>query len=65
MTGIKATKRRTPLKAATFNSNAIVSQPSKRLKFMTFREGCFDIHVEYNYLSEALEIFYHHQFYKR
>ena len=35
----------------------IVSQPSKCLKFMTFREGCFVIHVEYKYLSEALEIF--------
>ena len=43
----------------------IVSQPSKCLKFMTFREGCFVIHVEYKYLSEALETFYHHQFYKR
>ena len=31
------------------------------LKFMTFREGCFVIHVEYKYLSE----FYHHQFFKR
>ena len=44
---------------------SIVSQPSKCLKFMTFREGCFVIHVEYKYLSEALETFYHHQFYKR
>ena len=43
----------------------IVSQPSKCLKFMTFREGLFVIHVEYKYLSEALETFYHHQFYKR
>ena len=41
---------------------SIVSQPSKCLKFMTFREGCFVIHVEYKYLSET---FYHHQFYKR
>ena len=24
---------------------------------MTFREGCFVIHVEYNYLSEALRLF--------
>ena len=37
---------------------ALVSQPSKCLKFMTFREGCFVIHVEYKYLSEALEIFF-------
>ena len=43
----------------------IVSQPSKCLKFMTFQEGCFVIHVEYKYLSEALETFYHHQFSKR
>ena len=42
----------------------IVSQPSKCLKFMTFQEGCFVIHVEYKYLSEALETFYHHKFYK-
>ena len=27
--------------------------------------GMFVIHVEYKYLSEALETFYHHQFYKR
>ena len=32
---------------------------------MTFREGCFVIHVEYKYLSETLEKIYHHQFYKR
>ena len=44
---------------------AIVSQPSKCLKFMTFREGCFVIHFEYKYLSEALETLYHPQFYKR
>ena len=44
---------------------AIVSQPNKCLKFMTFREGCFVIHVEYKHLNEALENFYHHQFYKR
>ena len=43
---------------------SIVSQPSKCLKFVLFREGCFVIHVEYKYLSEALETFYHHQFYK-
>ena len=43
---------------------SIVSQPNKCLKFMIFREGCFVIHVEYKYLSEALETFYHHQFYK-
>ena len=43
----------------------IVSQPSKCLKFMTFREGCFVIHAKYKYLSEALETFYHHQLYKR
>ena len=36
----------------------IVSQPSKCPKFMTFRKGCFVIHVEYKYLSEALETFY-------
>ena len=42
----------------------IVSQPSECLKFMTFREGCFVIHVEYKYLSETLETFYHHQFSK-
>ena len=40
-------------------SIAIVSQPSKCLKFMTFREGCFVIHVEYRYLSETLETFYY------
>ena len=45
-------------------SRPIVSQPSKCLKFMTFRGGCFVIHVEYKYLSEPLETFYHHQFYK-
>ena len=38
---------------------SIESQPDKCLKFMTFREGCFVIHVEYKYLSEALETFYH------
>ena len=43
----------------------IVSQSSKCLKSMTFREGCFVIHVEYKYLSEALETSYHHQFYER
>ena len=43
----------------------IVSQPSKCLEFMTFREGCFVMHVECKYLSEALETFFHHQFYKR
>ena len=36
---------------------ATVSQPSKCLKFMTFRKGCFVIHVEYKYLSEAVETF--------
>ena len=45
-------------------TNAIVSQLIKCLKFMTW-EGCFVIHVEYKYLSETLETFYHHQFYKR
>ena len=32
-----------------------------------YREVCFVIHVEYKYLhvSEALETFYNHQFYKR
>ena len=43
----------------------IVSQPSKCLKFTTFREVCFVIHVEYKYSSEVLETFYNHQFYKR
>ena len=43
----------------------IVSQLSKCLKFMTFREGCFVILVECKYFNEALETFYHHQFYKR
>ena len=38
----------------------VVSQPSKCLKFMTFREGCFVIHVERKYLNEALETFYHY-----
>ena len=33
------------------NGSIIVSQPSKCLKFMTFREGCFAIHVEYKYLK--------------
>ena len=32
----------------------IVSQLSKCLKFMTFQEGCFVIHVECKYLSEVL-----------
>ena len=32
-------------------------QLSKCLKFMTFREGRFVIHVEYKFLSEALETF--------
>ena len=44
---------------------SVVSQPSKCLKFMTFREVCFVIHVESKYLSEALETLYHHQFYRR
>ena len=39
------------------NCPLIVSQPSKCLKFMTFQEGCFVIHVEYKYLSGALETF--------
>ena len=43
----------------------IVSQPSKCLKFTTFREVCFVIHVEYKYSSEALETFYNHQLCKR
>ena len=33
----------------------VVSQPSKSLKFLTFREECFVIHFEYKHLSEALE----------
>ena len=32
---------------------------------MTFREGCFVIHVEYKHLSKALETFCHYQFYKK
>ena len=32
----------------------IVSQPSKCLKFMTFRKGCFVIHVECKYFSDFL-----------
>ena len=32
-----------------------MSEPSECLKIITFREGCFVIHVEYKYLSEALE----------
>ena len=43
----------------------IVSQLSKCLKFMTIREGYFVIYVEYKYLSETLETFYHRQFYRR
>ena len=43
----------------------IFSQPNKCLKFMTFLEGCFVIHVEYKHLPEALETFYHRPFYKR
>ena len=35
--------------------SAIVSQPSKCLKFKTFQEVCFVINVEYKCLSEALE----------
>ena len=46
------------------DSSTIVSQPSKCLKVMNFREVCLVIHVEYKYLSEALETIYHHQFYK-
>ena len=41
-------------KAPSPRKVTIVSQPSKCLKFMTFREGCFGIHVEYRYLSETL-----------
>ena len=40
--------------------SAIVSQLSKCLKFMTFREGVLKHAVECKYLSEALETFYHH-----
>ena len=43
----------------------IMSQPSKYLKFTTFREVCFVIHVAYKYLSKTLEAFFNHQFYKR
>ena len=39
---------------------AIVSQPSKCLKFMTFREGCLSYAIECKYLSEALKTFYQH-----
>ena len=42
---------------ASTQIESIVSQPSKCLKFMTFRGGCFVIHVECKYLSEALETF--------
>ena len=43
------------------NHLAIVSQPSKCLKFVTFREGCvLSYAIECKYLSEALETFYHH-----
>ena len=38
----------------------IVSQPSKCLKFMTFREGCLSYTIECKYLSEALKTFYQH-----
>ena len=38
----------------------MVSQPSKCLKFMTFREGCFSYAIECKYLSEALKTFYQH-----
>ena len=41
-------------------SSSIVSQPSKCLKFMTFREGCLSYAVECKYLSEALKTFYQH-----
>ena len=40
----------------------IVSQPRKSLKFMTFREMCFLVHLECMYLSEALETLYRPQF---
>ena len=46
-------------------NETIVSQPSKCLKFMSFREGYYAILVECKYLNEALETFYHHQFYNR
>ena len=55
-----AQKRKLDAKYST-----IVSQPSKCLKFRAFREGCFVINVEYRYLSETLETFYYHQFYKK
>ena len=44
---------------------SVVSKPSKCLQFITFREGCFVMHIEYKYFSEALETFYYHEFYKR
>ena len=39
------------VKVSNLDLQAIVSQPSKCLKFMTFREGCFVIHVERKYLT--------------
>ena len=35
--------------------HTIVSQPSKGLKFMTFRERCLSYAIECKYLSEALK----------
>ena len=39
------------------SEESIVSQSSKCLKCMTFREGCFAIHVEYQYLVKLLRLF--------
>ena len=43
--------------------SSIVSQPSKCLKFTTFREGCFAIHVEHKYLTKLLRLFITISFY--
>ena len=52
-------------KKAMLESYNRLKLSSKCLTFMTSREGCFVIHVEYKYLSEALVSFFHHQFSKR
>ena len=44
--------------------HTIVSQLSKCLKFMPFREDVLSYAIECKYSSEALETFYRHQFYK-
>ena len=42
-----------------------MSQPSKFLKVMIFREDVLSNAIGYKYLSKALETFYVHQFYKK